>query len=141
MIETSIVLHRVVAAMDRAGDRVLRESLGLSHSRAVLLLVVERRGPLSQAALADELGCTQPAVTALLGEVSRDGHVTIRVDDANRRRRIVSLTPSGRTIVAAAIAILDERFTQLLAAAGVDGAVLHAQLSAINRVINPGKAP
>jgi DNA-binding MarR family transcriptional regulator len=140
MIETSIVLHRVVAAMDRAGDRILRESLGLSHSRAVLLLVVERSGPLSQAALADELGCTQPAVTALLGEVSRDGHVEVRVDDTNRRRRIVSLTPSGRTTVAAAIAILDQRFTQLLATAGVDEAVLHAQLAAINRVIDSGKA-
>jgi DNA-binding MarR family transcriptional regulator len=139
VIETSILLHRVVASLDRAGDRILRSTLGLSHSRAVLLLVVERRGPLPQSALADELGCTQPAVTGLLREVTRDGHAEVRVDQANRRRRIVSLTPAGRSVVAAATTLLDQRFTELLAKAGTDGSALHAQLADIDRVLNPGE--
>jgi DNA-binding MarR family transcriptional regulator len=135
MYETSLLLHRVVAALDRAGDRALRSELDISHSRAVLLLLVDREGPISQHDLAERLGCTDPAVTALLREVSRDGLVEVSVDLANRRRNLVSLTSRGRRVVADASVLLGNRFAQLLAVADVDNEELLSLLVRLNRAL------
>ncbi|MEV6866062.1 MarR family winged helix-turn-helix transcriptional regulator [Streptosporangium subroseum] len=133
MTEIGIMLHRVVAGLDRAGDRVLRAELGISHSRAVLLLVLDRQGPISQRELAAELGCTDPAVTGLLREVSRSGFTEVTPDPANRRRNVVSLTPSGRAIVQTASALLDQRFANLLALSHVNGEELLSILTRLDR--------
>lgn len=127
----SITLHGVVTALDRSGDRILRAELGISHSRAVLLLVVDRDGPLSQAELARHLGCTEPAVTGLLREVIRSGYVDVAPDALNRRTKLVSLTAKGKSMVNAASTLLHERFAALLSRAEVDGKELLVMLMRI----------
>jgi DNA-binding MarR family transcriptional regulator len=129
MNEVAIMLHRVVAALDRAGDRLLREELGISHSRAVLLLVVDRDPGLSQSDLAEALGCTAPAVTSLLREVLRDGYVEVSVGAGNHHRKLVTLTPKGAEVVRAASELLDGRAKDLLRVARVDGEAFLAVLT------------
>ena len=137
MIETSVVLHRVVAALDRAGDRFLRAEFGISHSRIVVMLLLHRGGPTGQHDLAVQLGITDPAVSGLVRELVRDGHVTVEVVPANRRQRVVSLTAAGADLVERAGSHLEGRFAALLAASGVDNDELFALLSRIDKTLNP----
>jgi DNA-binding MarR family transcriptional regulator len=136
VIETSVVLHRVVAALDRAGDRFLRAEFGVSHSRTVVMLLLQRNGPTGPHDLAVRLGITDPAISGLVRELVRDGHATVDVVPDNRRRRVVSLTASGAALVGRAGQHLEERFAALLAASGVDNDELFALLSRIDTTLN-----
>lgn len=136
MIETSVILHRVVAALDRAGDRFLRAEFGVSHSRAVVMLLLHRGGPTGQHDLAVELGITDPAISGLVRELVRDGHVSVEVVPANRRQRVVSLTVPGAALVDHAGRHLEERFVALLAASGVDNDELFTLLSRIDKTLS-----
>jgi DNA-binding MarR family transcriptional regulator len=66
------------------------------------------------------LGYTDPAVSAMLVELSEDELVSISTSPEHKRKRIVTLSPRGTEIVTAARRILDEHFAELLDAAGVD---------------------
>lgn len=138
MFETNVLLHRIVAALDRAGDRFLRAEFGISHSRIVVMLLLHRDGPTNQHALAGRLGITDPAISGLVRELVRDGRVSVEVSPSNRRRRVVSLTASGAELVDRAGRHLEERFAALLTASGVDNDDLFALLSRIDKTLNQG---
>lgn len=135
MNESAILLHRIARDLARAGDRILRAELGISHSRALVLLALDLDGAVSQQDLARWLGSTAPAVTPLLGELSAAGYVEVTTDPANRRRNRVSLTDKGRRTVRAARTMLDHRFDELLRKSDVDGEVLLTALSRIATTI------
>ena len=54
--DLSFDLHRLTARLDRAADRILTETLGLSYRRFLALLVVGELQAPTQRALADALG-------------------------------------------------------------------------------------
>jgi DNA-binding MarR family transcriptional regulator len=140
VFETSVLLHRVVSALDRAGDRFLRAEFGISHSRMVVLLLLHRGGPTDQHDLAGRLGITDPAVSGLVRELVRDGRVEVAVAPSNRRRRVVSLTAAGTELVDRAGRHLEDRFAALLAESGVDDDDLFALLSRIDKTLSQGGA-
>lgn len=121
MNQVPILLHRLVRNLDRTGDRILKAALGLSMSRALVLLAIDVDGPMTQRDLASWVGSTAPAVTSLLRELRADGLVSIREDEDNRRRKVVSLTAEGRRTIRSARRLLDQRFDELLRRAGIDG--------------------
>lgn len=137
MIETSLLLHRVVYALDRAADRRLRESLGVSHGQAVLMRAIDVAGPCSQHELAVHLGHTDPAVTGMVRGLSSAGLVAVRPDPGNRRRRIVSLTPDGLALVRLVTSMLDAAMAELVRVADIDTRVLDAELRKIDAVLTP----
>lgn len=128
MIETSILLHRVVYAMDRAADRRLRDALGISHRRAALLRAIGTVGPSSQHDLAARLGHTDPAITSMVRSLRADGLVEVTVDPSNRRRRLVRLTDEGEALVARATSILGRDMAALVRVSRVDLDALRRQL-------------
>jgi DNA-binding MarR family transcriptional regulator len=136
VFETNVLLHRVVSALDRAGDRFLRAEFGISHSRIVVMLLLHRGGPTDQHDLAVKLGVTDPAISGLVRELVRDGRVSISADPTNRRRRVVSLTAPGAELVDRAGRYLEERFAALLVASDVDNDVLFALLSRIDKTLS-----
>lgn len=131
MNETAMCLHRLVRELERAGDRFLREEVGISYSRTLLLLAIDVEGPMSQRALANRLGSTAPAVTGLLRELTADRLVLVQEDERNRRRNAVSLTEEGQRVIRAARECLDKRFRGLLHSAGVEEAPLQEALTRI----------
>ena len=137
VIETSLLLHRIVYALDRAADRLLREGVGISHGRAALLRAIAVGGRKNQHELARVLGHTDPAVTAMIKELAAAGMVEDTPDPQNGRRRIVTLTRAGADVVARATAILDAAMTDLVAAAAVDTRVLDVELRKIDTLLNP----
>jgi DNA-binding MarR family transcriptional regulator len=137
MIEVSLLLHRIVYALDRAADRRLRDQFGVSHSRAVLLRAIGLKGPCSQHELAVELGHTDPAITGLVRELSSAGLVEVLADPGNRRCRLVSLTDSGTDLVTRVTAVLDDAMATLVRAAAIDTRTLVAELAKIDAALVP----
>jgi DNA-binding MarR family transcriptional regulator len=76
------------------------EELALTPSRMHLLWELGQRGPVPQRVLAEALKVTPRAVTGLVDALVADGLVTREQHPGDRRATLVTLTPSGETLVA-----------------------------------------
>jgi MarR family transcriptional regulator, transcriptional regulator for hemolysin len=107
------LVTRVARYWRRAIDQALAER-GLSQATAMPLLVLARLGDdLRQGVIADELGLEGPSLVRIVDVLLAEGLVSRREDPADRRAKLLCLTPSGRAQVAeveAAIATLRARF-------------------------------
>jgi DNA-binding MarR family transcriptional regulator len=117
-------LHAVVFLLDQAADSILPE-LGLTYSRFLTLLTIERFGGVTQRSIADALGVTEPAASRAIRGLQDSGLVATAADPGSGNRRSVSLTDKGQRIVDEAAEHLEESFANLLRDAGLTaGAVL-----------------
>ncbi|MCZ8543932.1 MarR family transcriptional regulator [Mesorhizobium qingshengii] len=71
----------------------------VQSSQYPLLAALDRLGPLPVGELAQSLGITQPGVTRSVSLLSDLGLVEVTQSDGDQRRRMVSLTKSGRSLV------------------------------------------
>jgi MarR family transcriptional regulator, organic hydroperoxide resistance regulator len=83
----------------RAGNRPVE---GLTLPQYHLLEALQHDDDLTVGALAEAAGVAPPTATRMLDCLERDGHVTRRHSETDRRAVLVSLTPSGRVAVQAA---------------------------------------
>lgn len=75
---------------------------GLSTSQFAMLSALDRMGPSAIAALADAMVMDRTTLTRNITPLERDGFVRIAAAQEDRRRRLVSLTASGREALARA---------------------------------------
>jgi DNA-binding MarR family transcriptional regulator len=122
---TAYDLHVLVARLDRNADRILRAELDLSYPRFLLLLTLRRTGALTQRALAEELGITEPTVSRTVTSLADAGLTAVTSTPGQGNRRAVSLTDEGAALVEKGAARLEDAFRSLLAGAGVDHTTLH----------------
>lgn len=122
------LLHRLVMEMDRVADKILSENFGMSYKRCRFLAVLQHSGTLTQHDLAVILGHSDPAVSNMLAELSKEGYVTIQIDPTHARKRLVSLTPKGDEITKIGTALLNAHFNTVMIKAKVD-AVQYAELT------------
>jgi DNA-binding MarR family transcriptional regulator len=71
----------------------------VQSSQYPLLAALDRLGPLPVGELAQSLGITQPGVTRSVSLLADLGLVEVTQSDGDQRRRMVSLTKSGRRLV------------------------------------------
>ncbi|GAB4587855.1 MarR family winged helix-turn-helix transcriptional regulator [Nocardia sp. IFM 10818] len=98
--------------------RAVIERTGLPFSRIRILRRL-RGGPLTVKELAHAATMDAPAATVAITDLEERGLVVREIDAANRRRKLVSLTDTGREVVAVALATPDPappRVTELSAA-------------------------
>lgn len=69
--------------------------VGLTLSRARLLFALNRRGPLTQTDLAQELEIETPTLVKLLDGMEKQGLIERRADASDRRAKRVHMTPAG----------------------------------------------
>jgi DNA-binding MarR family transcriptional regulator len=113
-------VHRLVFELDRAADTLLRTHLGISYKRALFLFVLQYHGTITQHELAVALGYSDPAVSAMLLQLAKDGYLRTTPSPEHGRKRLVTITPHGSALVAQGRDLLDARFDQLMVTAGVD---------------------
>src|SRR5258706_6152766 len=113
-------LHKLVLAMDRAADQLLRTHLGISYKRVLFLVVLQHCGTVTQHELAVALGYSDPAVSTMLLELAKDGYLRTTPSPEHRRKRLVTITPKGSEGVAKGRQLLDSHFDKLMLTAGVD---------------------
>jgi DNA-binding MarR family transcriptional regulator len=105
------LLVRIGEAVDREFVASLTD-LGLKPRHLRLLVLIDRAGELNQRDLADQLGMDPGNLVGILDSLEADGLVSRPRSEGDRRRRLVSLTPSGRRLLAGALratAGIDER--------------------------------
>ena len=108
----------MVALLDRSTDQIL-PSLGLTYSRYLTLLTIERLGDATQRAIAEAMGITEPAVSRTIRALQADGLVAAKSIPGAGNRRAVGLTTAGQQLVDRAADQLETAFGGLLEAAGL----------------------
>jgi DNA-binding MarR family transcriptional regulator len=84
----------------------LRDALDLGRgSGRVKSLIWLTEGPLSLSGLAEAIGVDAPYATLIVDSLEERGLVERQPDPADRRRKLVSLTPAGREAVARVLRI------------------------------------
>jgi DNA-binding MarR family transcriptional regulator len=115
----SFSLHVLTARLERMGDRILRAEFGVSYRRFLALTLVGQLGAATQRALADCLGVTEPSASRMTASLAADGLLDVQPDPGGGHRHRLSLTPSGKQLVASVQDGLEERFAALVAHSGV----------------------
>ena len=99
--------------------RRLRQEAGtdLSPSLSAALATIERHGPLTPSELATRERVQRPTITRVAVRLEAQGLVTRAADPADRRSALITVTPAGRALLAAARtrkdAFLSERLDAL----------------------------
>ena len=125
------LLGRVARGFTRIADADLRE-IGLAAGQLPVLVSLKKSKALSQAELARIAQVEQPSMAQLLTRMERDGLVE-RVDDpADKRSRLISLTPLAARRLPKAKALMDAHSQQALA--GLSQAETDQLLALLQRV-------
>jgi DNA-binding MarR family transcriptional regulator len=94
------LVRRVASLMDRSGEALFRNELGISLAQFLVLSVVDAHpGPLNQQAIADRLGLTKGTVSRQIDNAVRAGLMTVEAAAHTRRENSVSLTRAGTDLV------------------------------------------
>ena len=104
--DACLCLHvqRAARVLARRFDEALRP-LALTQGQFSLLMSLNRAEPPSIGDVAALLAMDRTTVTANVKPLARRGLIKMRVDREDRRNRLLELTPSGRTLLAAAAPI------------------------------------
>ena len=106
--------------MDRKADAVLQESYGISLSWARLMLTLDSKAGLTQHSIAKKLNHSDPAVSRILVKLEQAKLVNVEVDPYHQRKRLVTLTENGKSILDEAKKKLESLFMSDLEKAGID---------------------
>jgi len=104
--DTCLCLHvqRAARALARRFDDALRP-FGLTNGQFSLMMSLNRPMPASMGSVTTLLAMDQTTLTAALKPLERRGWVSIVPNPNDRRARLLSLTPSGKAALAAAVPI------------------------------------
>ena len=104
--DVCLCLHvqRAARALARRFDDALRPT-GLTNGQFSLMMSLNRSEPPDMGAVASLLGMDRTTLTAALKPLQRRGLLKIKVDTADRRSRIMKLTPKGRSLLSRAVPI------------------------------------
>jgi DNA-binding MarR family transcriptional regulator len=104
--DSCLCLHvqRAARALARRFDDAFRP-LGLTNGQFSLMMSLNRSEPPSMGAVASLLAMDRTTLTAALKPLERRGLLEISEDPADRRARVMKLTPQGRRLLARAVPI------------------------------------
>ena len=119
--------QRTARALARRFDEALRP-VGLTNGQFSLLMTLARPKPWSMTEAAAMLAMDRTTLTAALKPLDRRSLVAIETDPADRRGRLLSLTPHGRATLTVALPIWERVHAELDAVAD---ASVHAGMRAL----------
>jgi DNA-binding MarR family transcriptional regulator len=101
--DNCLCLHaqRAARALARHFDEALRP-LGLTNGQFSLLMSLNRPAPPSMGSVASLLAMDRTTLTAALKPLQRRRLVAVTIDPADKRGRLMTLTPAGRSLLARA---------------------------------------
>jgi DNA-binding MarR family transcriptional regulator len=104
--DTCLCLHvqRAARALARRFDEALRP-FGLTNGQFSLLMALNRPQPAPMQPVAQLLAMDRTTLTAALKPLQREGLVAVTTDPADRRGRLLALTPQGEALLASAVPV------------------------------------
>lgn len=106
MADTGSRFRHSILAAQRSGHRVLAElirPLGLTPAWAEVLTVLDQHGPLTIRQLGGYLICEADHPSRLVSRIEQKGLISRKVNRADRRAFLLSLTPAGETAAKAVL--------------------------------------
>lgn len=97
--ELLLVMPRLVGRIKRLPLPEQLRSLDLAPRHLSLLSLLLLDGPLTVSQLAEMLGVAPTTVSLIVSDLSRRAVLVRREDDADRRRRIVDISPESRPAI------------------------------------------
>ncbi len=112
--DTCLCLHvqRAARALARLFDDALRP-VGLTNGQFSLMMSLNRPEPPPMGPVATLLAMDQTTLTAALKPLQRRGWVNVTQNAKDKRRRLLSLTPEGKAVLAAAVPIWESTHASL----------------------------
>jgi DNA-binding MarR family transcriptional regulator len=98
--ELLLVMPRLVGRVKRLPPPDQLRSLDLAPRHLTMLSLLLLDGPLTVSDLAGLLGVAPTTVSLIVSELSRKGVLVRRADPADRRRRIIDISPASRPAIA-----------------------------------------
>lgn len=98
------LLHRTGHALARVGESSL-SAAGLSYAQYRLLMSLlfceqfEDKGELNPSEISERQGISRNTASALIGKLEAEGLIERELDQTDRRKFIIRLTPAGRELV------------------------------------------
>ncbi len=120
-------VQRAARALARRFDEALRPA-GLTNGQFSLLMSLNRPQPPGMASVANLLAMDRTTLTAALKPLERRGLVEITPDPADRRGRLLKLTPQGTEVLASAVPIWEKTHAEVEAALDAPAAQLRKSL-------------
>ena len=94
------LIRRVAGQMDRSGEALFQQELGISLAQFLVLSVVEAHpGRMNQQGIADRLGLTKGTISRQVDNAVSAGLMTVETAQHNRRENVVTLTQDGAELV------------------------------------------
>ncbi|MDR7277416.1 MarR family winged helix-turn-helix transcriptional regulator [Catenuloplanes atrovinosus] len=113
--ELLLVMPRIVGRIKRIPVPEALRSLELAPRHLSLLSMLLLDGPQTVSELAASLGVAPTTVSLIIGDLSRKGVLARREDEADRRRRIVDISPESRPAITAWLARGGQAWREALA--------------------------
>jgi DNA-binding MarR family transcriptional regulator len=109
-----LCLHaqRAARALARRFDAALAP-LGLTSGQFSLMMALNRPEPPGMGTVAAVLAMDRTTLTAALKPLERRGLVELTTDPDDRRRRLMTLTPQGRTALARAVPVWERTHAEI----------------------------
>jgi DNA-binding MarR family transcriptional regulator len=95
-----LVMPRLIGRIKRLPPPDRLRSLDLAPRHLSLLSLLLFDGPQTVSQLAEMLGVAPTTVSLIVSDLSRKGILVRREDDADRRRRIIDISPESRPAIA-----------------------------------------
>src|SRR5216683_2864297 len=105
-------VQRAARALARRFDQALRP-LGLTNGQFSLMMSLNRPAPPGMGAVASLLAMDRTTVTAALKPLERSGLLKVMADPADRRGRLMTLTPKGTKLLATAVPVWERTHLEL----------------------------
>ena len=111
---TGYLLGKVGAVARQRWTATLART-GVSPNQFLVLMALAETGPVCQQFLAGVIGIDPRNIVPILDSLEARGLVSRETDPADRRRRVIDLTPAGQRIVAELSALGEQTERELLA--------------------------
>jgi len=111
---TGYLLGKVGAVAKQRWTATLAQA-GVSPNQFLVLMALAETGQVCQQFLAGVIGIDPRNIVPILDSVEARGLISRDTDPADRRRRLIELTPAGRRIVAELSALGEQSERELLA--------------------------
>jgi DNA-binding MarR family transcriptional regulator len=99
-----LYVQRAARALARRFDEALRP-VGITNGQFSLMMSLNRPEPPHMGSVAGLLGVDRTTLTAALKPLQRRGLIKVSADPADRRSRVLALTPQGRRLLERAVPI------------------------------------
>ncbi len=105
-------VQRAARFLGRLFDEALRPC-GLTNGQFSLMMALNRPVPAGMGGVAKLLAMDRTTLTAALKVLERRGWIDVAVDPADRRGRLLTLTPEGKRVLAMAVPVWEQAHRQV----------------------------